>query len=341
MNCSSSTSGGSYFDSMGFRFRPIDEELISYLLKFMCSKPIECDNIRMLDLYGNKKPCDIFDDLSPDGEFTDVNYLFTQLTKKSTGGKNIKRTVLGGGGTWKGLDKGKEVMSKKGSVIGLKRSFHFIDSEKSNHQRVVWNMKEYSLSDSIVKALRRRNQIRHEGFVLCRIKKKVVVRSNDPEQVIYNCQDEEIGGNNIRSTNVVADQEQIMLGLGYVGVDDQNHGIGNPEEGFCDGVNVHGDDQMMNGFHDSVYFQGNQMMNVFCATCDYDKEEIIGSSSHHQEQNYHIGSSCVTTSCNEFELLEVDEQEYERAKSNVALLEEKMSELSSIVLQGNDDDYNQ
>ncbi|PHT45689.1 hypothetical protein CQW23_14847 [Capsicum baccatum] len=81
------------------RFRPIDEELISYLLKFVCGKPIECDHIRMLDLYGNKKPCDIFDDLSPDGEFTDVNYLFTHLTKKSTGGKNIKRMVLGGGGT--------------------------------------------------------------------------------------------------------------------------------------------------------------------------------------------------------------------------------------------------
>ncbi|PHT45693.1 hypothetical protein CQW23_14851 [Capsicum baccatum] len=80
-------------------FRPIDEELISYLLKFVCGKPIEGDHIRMLDLYGNKKPCDIFDDLSPDGEFTDVNYLFTQLMKKSTGGKNIKRTVLGGGDT--------------------------------------------------------------------------------------------------------------------------------------------------------------------------------------------------------------------------------------------------
>ncbi|KAM3308380.1 hypothetical protein P3S67_010124 [Capsicum chacoense] len=303
MSCSSSTSGGSYFYSIGFRFRPIDEEFICYLLKFVCGKPIECDHIRMLDLYGNKKPCDIVDDLSPDGEFT-------------------------------------EVMSKKGSVIGLEKSFHFIDSEKSNHERVVWNMKEYSLSNSIVKSLRRRNQIRHEGFVLCRIKKKVIVHSDDQEQVINNYQDKEIGGNNIRSTNVVADQEQIMLGLGYVGVD-QNHGIGNPEEGFCDSVNVHGDDQMMNGFHDSVYVQGNQMMNGFCATCDYDKEEIIGSSSHHQEKNYHIGSSCIPTSCNEFELLEVDEQEYERAKSNVALLEDKMSELSSIVLQGNDDDYNQ
>ncbi|PHT45694.1 hypothetical protein CQW23_14852 [Capsicum baccatum] len=107
-------------------------------------------------------------------------------------------------------------------------------------------MKEYSLSDSIVKALRRRNQIRHEGYVLCRIKKKIVVHSDDQKKVINNCHDEEIGGNNTRSTNVVADQEQIMLGLGYVGVDDQNHGIGNPEEGFCDSVNVHGDDQMMN-----------------------------------------------------------------------------------------------
>ncbi|PHT45690.1 hypothetical protein CQW23_14848 [Capsicum baccatum] len=113
-------------------------------------------------------------------------------------------------------------------------------------------MKEYSLSDSIVKALRRRNQIRHEGFVLCRIKNKVVVCSDDQEQVINNCQDEDIGGNNIRITNIFANQEQIMLGIGYVGVDDQNHGIGNQEERFCDSVNIHGDDQMMNEFHISL-----------------------------------------------------------------------------------------
>ncbi|MCD7466407.1 hypothetical protein HAX54_003062 [Datura stramonium] len=40
---------------------------------------------------------------------------------------------------------------------------------------------------------------------------------------------------------------------------------------------------------------------------------------------------------NEFELREVDEQEFERAKASVPSLEESLSKLSNILLQGSDD----
>ncbi|KAK4338850.1 hypothetical protein RND71_040312 [Anisodus tanguticus] len=87
------------------RFLPLDEELISYLLKFVSSKLFECVHNRdNVDLYGNKKSCDIFDELSLEGEATDVNYFFTQLKRKSVNGKNFIRTMVGGV-TWKGLDK--------------------------------------------------------------------------------------------------------------------------------------------------------------------------------------------------------------------------------------------
>ncbi|MCD7462829.1 hypothetical protein HAX54_049428 [Datura stramonium] len=325
MNNSTST-------GMGFRFRPVDDELISYLIKFVSGNSFEYHHIRLLDLYGNKKPSDVFHHLSPDWESTDVNYLFTQLKKKSAQGKNVNR--LRGGGTWKGLDAAKKIVSKKGSVIGFKKNFRFYDHEDGSNlghdQRVVWTMKEYRLSDSIVKSLRGRNQIRHEDLVLCRVKRKVV-RSKDQKHVINNCDDQEIGENNIVASD---HNEQAMLGLGgYVGADGQDHEIvytystvpiSNSEEGFCDTVNVGGgNDQMMNGF---------------CATSGYCLEDY---------QNYHHIEYSAPTSCNledgyyggynEFELREVDEQEFERAKATVPLLEESLSELSNILLQGSDD----
>lgn len=67
-------------------FRPIDEELINYLLKFVCGPFIQNDHIRQVDLYGNKKPCDIFYDLCSEGEMMDMNYVFTQLKRKSASG---------------------------------------------------------------------------------------------------------------------------------------------------------------------------------------------------------------------------------------------------------------
>ncbi|OIT03471.1 hypothetical protein A4A49_08845 [Nicotiana attenuata] len=66
-------------------------------------------------------------------------------------------------------------------------------------------------------------------------------------------------------------------------------------------------------------------------------------------KNYHI-DSCVPISfieegfCaisdDQFELLEVDEQEFERAKAGVPSLEETLSNLSDFLLNGNDDQYN-
>ncbi|KAJ8528836.1 hypothetical protein K7X08_030480 [Anisodus acutangulus] len=162
---------------IGMRFLPLDEELISYLLKFVSGKLFECGHIRdNVDLYGNKKSCDIFDELSPKGEATDVNYFFTQLKRKSVNGKNFIRTMVGGG-IGKGLDKGKDVLDKiKRSTIELKKTIRYDDHNDDEDQQYAWRMQEYCISDKILAVLRKCGQIRREDFVLCRIKRKLLMK---------------------------------------------------------------------------------------------------------------------------------------------------------------------
>ncbi|XP_055803461.1 protein FEZ-like [Solanum dulcamara] len=137
-----------------------DEQLMRFLLKFVTSMPIQCDQIRLVDLYGNKKPSQLFDTTSTNHH----HYVFTQLKKIKGNGKNFNRGIVGGGGSWKGVDTSKPVYDKKGLVIGFKKTFRF------DEKKHVWIMKEYRPSDSILKALRLRGQIRHEEeFSVCRI----------------------------------------------------------------------------------------------------------------------------------------------------------------------------
>ncbi|XP_009772253.1 NAC domain-containing protein 78-like [Nicotiana tabacum] len=168
--------------TIGTKFQPYnDQDLISYLQKFVCGMPIESDRIRHIDVYGNKKPCELFQDLLGETSTDHVNYIFTQLKKKSDGGKNYNRSITGGG-SWKGRDTGKPVRDKEGSVIGLKKTFRFDEeSDIGNNQRIVWSMKEYCLSDARLEVLRQRSQIRHEDSVLCSIEKKVNLCKNSQD----------------------------------------------------------------------------------------------------------------------------------------------------------------
>ncbi|KAH0696360.1 hypothetical protein KY290_013727 [Solanum tuberosum] len=146
---------------MGMNFD--DEQLMICLLKFVSGSSVQ---FQVVDLYGNNKPSQLFDTTTT----TATEYhVFTQLKKKKTGnGKNFNRGIVGGGGSWKGIDNSRPVYDKKKSVIGFKKTFRF---EEKNH---VWIMKEYRLCDKIFKALRLRGHTRHEEeFVVCRITRTV------------------------------------------------------------------------------------------------------------------------------------------------------------------------
>ncbi|KAM3285355.1 NAC domain-containing protein 2-like [Capsicum chacoense] len=164
-----------------------ERDLVSYLQKFVCGMPIECHDIRHIDLYGIKKPpWELFKGLlrSEGKTGTDqLNYFFTPLKKKSVKGRNFNRTIAGVG-QWKGRDISKEIYDKEGSVIGSKRTFRFDEesSRSDNNQRTVyWIMKEYSLDEIIVDKLRQRDEIQKEDYVVCSIMRKVSSRKNSQD----------------------------------------------------------------------------------------------------------------------------------------------------------------
>nr|XP_009615661.1 uncharacterized protein LOC104108353 [Nicotiana tomentosiformis] len=186
-----------------------DEHVMSHLLKFVCGIPMRCHPIPLVELYGNDKPSQLFQHL----DTTTNDYVFTQLKKTSARCKNFRRSIVGGGGSWKVLDKSKPVFDKKGSVIGFKKSFRFDDiNDHCSDSRIIWSMKEYSLNDTIVKVLRQRRQICYEDYVLCRITKTVNLCASSQNVPLA------ISGEN--SVANVMSEEPLMLGhlnhLNYV-----------------------------------------------------------------------------------------------------------------------------
>ncbi|KAM3373955.1 NAC domain-containing protein like [Capsicum galapagoense] len=168
--------------ALGIRFHPTDEELIRYLLKFVSCKSYSCDNIRLEDLYGNKKPWEIFESNSLGDEYTNKNvrYFFTKLKKKKSDGTRFIRTVIGGG-SWKGLDGEKSVYDGP-KLVGSKKNYRY---QYKGYQAddVVWTMREYSLDEKILKALRRRRLIHYEDVVLCCVKDKINVHARDHKEL--------------------------------------------------------------------------------------------------------------------------------------------------------------
>ncbi|KAK4354650.1 hypothetical protein RND71_026844 [Anisodus tanguticus] len=340
---------------MGFRFRPCDDELISYLLKFVLGKPFECDDIRQIDLYGNKKPCDIF------GDLCDASYFFTQLKRKSTNGKNFNRRVVGGG-TWKGSDKGKPISNKRGSLtIGFKKSYRFYDKDNSNSdQRIVWIMKEYFLSDTILKVLRKCHQIRHEDYVLCRIKRKVAVHGDHQNKGLI-------------CSSINSDEEAENIGSMSCVRQNQVNFCSNSQE-----IHVEITSPVYEQPMDQVIVHGHDQYNGFCAISDadenigsssclqYEKQVNFCSNSHeinpmeitspvleqpmlgyqnNQDIDYIVlqeqmetGSYCWLPSNTPNSSCDQDQEQFERAKANVPSVEQSLSELNNFLC--GDDQYN-
>ncbi|PHT60561.1 hypothetical protein CQW23_02924 [Capsicum baccatum] len=167
--------------ALGMRFHPADEELIRYLLKFVSCKSYSCDNIRLEDLYGNKKPWEIFEsNLLGDEDAKNVRYFFTKLKKKKSDGTRFIRTVIRGG-FWKGLDCEKSVYDGL-MLVGSKKNYRY-QYKGYQTEDVVWTMREYSLDDKILKALRRRGLIHYEDVVLCCVKSKINVHARDHKEL--------------------------------------------------------------------------------------------------------------------------------------------------------------
>ncbi|KAJ4830277.1 hypothetical protein Tsubulata_021751 [Turnera subulata] len=102
----------------GFRFCPIGEEIILYLLQNKVNgRPLPHYNIAQeCDIYGDKEPWIIFDKIVEQGF-----YVFTKLKKKSNSGLNIQLKTSCG--TWKGQNTIN--ITYENQVIGFKKLFIF------------------------------------------------------------------------------------------------------------------------------------------------------------------------------------------------------------------------
>ncbi|KAH0698948.1 hypothetical protein KY284_013163 [Solanum tuberosum] len=200
-----------------------DEQLMISLLKFVNGVSVQ---IQFVDLYGNNKPSQLFDTTTT--TTTTEYHVFTQLKKKKGNGKNFNRGIVGGGGSWKGIDISKPVYDWKKSVIGFKKTFRF---EENNH---VWIMKEYRLCDKFLNALIKSGRIQEE-FVVCRITRSVSISSqvlpissSQPQQtvksfvqdlgqisaanVIPSDQLNSISNGNIRQVSLVTEESKLPQG---------------------------------------------------------------------------------------------------------------------------------
>lgn len=162
-----------YLFPVGYRFVPSDKELIlNYLLPRSARQSYPYVNeIVERNLYGaGANPWDVLNDVHWVHQVTEdentgtvkvksTTYVVTNLTTKSEKSCRVERTA--GSGTWKGQQKGKEIIHD-GKLIGYKKSFSF-EIRPSGDDR--WVMDEYSLPNNLNVHLKEKN------LVMCKIKR--------------------------------------------------------------------------------------------------------------------------------------------------------------------------
>ncbi len=187
----------------GFRFRPFDEELIiQYLLKKVRGEELPWEGIHEFDIYGDKAPWEIFDDIVY-GQEEEKHYLFTRLKKIN---KRVTRTA--GCGTWH-ENSCNQIYDDQGQhVIGLNKQFCFKVKQESRMKKSKWIMHEFSLAGVLLEQY-------CTTWVLCTVNKKGPVTKGG----VKRCFEDVHVPHTIISTSVEAptpclESPQLLLGDG-------------------------------------------------------------------------------------------------------------------------------
>ncbi|KAL5863209.1 hypothetical protein ACOSQ3_000723 [Xanthoceras sorbifolium] len=158
-------------DLVGYRFRPSDEEIISYYLsRKLRGLDFPVHVIKEVDI--NKfEPWDLpeFSAIESDDQMW---YFFSEPAYMDAKRTRIYRKTEAG--FWKVTGKDRPVKDKRGREIGLKKNLVFHKGRFPNGVGTNWVIHEFHFKDA--------NKLYSRPFVLCRLKKKSDKKSDVPDE---------------------------------------------------------------------------------------------------------------------------------------------------------------
>ncbi|XP_061358426.1 NAC domain-containing protein 2-like [Gastrolobium bilobum] len=160
----------------GFRFHPTDEELVlHYLCRKCTSQPIAVPIITEIDLY-KYDPWDL-PGMASYGE--KEWYFFSPRDRKYPNGSRPNRAA--GSGYWKATGADKPIGNPK--PVGIKKALVFYAGKAPKGDKTNWIMHEYRLAD-VDRSVRKKNSLRLDDWVLCRIYNKKGTIEKQPSSVV-------------------------------------------------------------------------------------------------------------------------------------------------------------